>query len=323
MVDSIRELSEAIEILEDESRVLELAAHALWEACPRGTALTATSRGDRALSIGAIRTCRNGIVDTLSIPHDVFVKTPAFDMANVPVGQRNRWVEPFREGIATPEGFRRSAMYALVRHFNVFDQGRVAVCSAERQVALAVLGVPEDAPFTDEERERLAARALELVVPLRASAVLANARRKTTAIEAALEAADDSVIAIDADGTIIGTSRSAVLLLRTERDLPDVIRRVVREGRRPHRVSTENATLHFSPSADGWLVALDAFVEPPRELTARQEELLVYLAKGLTNAEIGTAMSISSATVKTMLERMYRLAGVSNRVELLTWARSR
>ena len=63
-------------------------------------------------------------------------------------------------------------------------------------------------------------------------------------------------------------------------------------------------------------------LDPGRErLTRRQSEVLELLELGLTNAQIGSRLSVSPSTVKTMLERLYRRAGVSGRVALLLWSR--
>lgn len=136
--------------------------------------------------------------------------------------------------------------------------------------------------------------------------------------------------AVDARGVIVGTSRRAFVALRQHRGLAGLIREAVRAKRAPIQVRLGGVTLHLSPCDDptlrtGWLVTVDgaSFAEPPTTLTARQEELLTHLEKGLTNAEIGAAMGIARATVKTTLERLYRQAEVTNRVELLAWARAR
>lgn len=320
---SLHELASTVALLEDEPRVVELAARALWEACPRGIAVAATTRGGEARSLGPLRAIRGGTLLPLEVPHVAFVRTPAVDVTNVPTSQRNRWVEPFREGIATLDGFRRSTIYAAVAHLGIAEQGRIFVCSAERQVAFALLGLPEGETFTDGEREALAATAAQLIVPLRACALLAAAARRPSALDTLLETTSDAVIATDAAGVIIGTSRRAFQALRADSMLAGAIRNAVRVARRPQRIAVGATTLHLSPSDDlGWLVALDAFAEPPRAITRRQRELLDHLGRGLTNAEIAAAMDLRPPTVKTMLERLYRLAGVSNRVELLAWART-
>ena len=86
--------------------------------------------------------------------------------------------------------------------------------------------------------------------------------------------------------------------------------------------------MHLSPCDEpgvAWLIAFDseAWVEPPARVTPRQRELLALLDKGLTNAEMAAALTIATPTVKTMLERLYRSAGVANRVALLAWSRAR
>jgi DNA-binding NarL/FixJ family response regulator len=63
---------------------------------------------------------------------------------------------------------------------------------------------------------------------------------------------------------------------------------------------------------------------PPRQpiepLTAREEEVLVPLARGRTNSEIATELYISASTVKTHLASLMRKLGARNRVELAMWA---
>jgi DNA-binding CsgD family transcriptional regulator len=75
------------------------------------------------------------------------------------------------------------------------------------------------------------------------------------------------------------------------------------------------ATETPSISAANW-------VEPPVRLTSRQRELLALLDKRLVNSQIAAALELATPTVKTMLERLYRRANVSNRVELLAWSRA-
>jgi DNA-binding NarL/FixJ family response regulator len=59
---------------------------------------------------------------------------------------------------------------------------------------------------------------------------------------------------------------------------------------------------------------------PVTPLTEREEELLVELAKGSTNAEIGSALHISLSTVKTHLGSIQSKLGARNRVEVAAWA---
>lgn len=325
---SLARLTDAVAVLSDETTVLELAVRALHEACPRGVAIGITSRGRASERAGQVRLMHGGRFLELptSTTHLAYVRTPAYDLANVPVAQRNRWVEPFREGIATREGWKSSTFYPFVRHLGVLDQGRIAVCSGVRQVAFAGAAVPEEADFTEAERKRLKATAEALVVPLRVAAMLGDVERTRTAMDELLEGTTDAVVALDARGTIVGTSRQAFMRLRQERLLPERLREAVRRARGGARTLTGDAViLHVSPCAEPgvrWLVAIDgAAVEPRPILTTRQRELLELLAKGLTNAEIAHALGIAAPTVKTTLERLYRRAGVGSRLELLAWWR--
>lgn len=50
-------------------------------------------------------------------------------------------------------------------------------------------------------------------------------------------------------------------------------------------------------------------------LTPREQEILAFLTAGRTTREIGMALYLSEATVKTHLTHIYRKLGVSNRTE--------
>ncbi len=60
--------------------------------------------------------------------------------------------------------------------------------------------------------------------------------------------------------------------------------------------------------------------QPVSPLTEREEEVLVTVALGRTNAEIADELSISLSTVKTHLASLMSKLGARNRVELAMWA---
>jgi DNA-binding CsgD family transcriptional regulator len=330
VAESLRQLTEAVSMLSDEARVLELAVAAMHEACPRGAAFGATTRGDRSNRLGLLRVMKGGALVPMQVPHLAWVRTPAYDVAAIPLRQRNRWIEPFREGIATPEGFKASTLYPFVQHLGILDQGRLIVCCGDRQIALVGAGVPEGTTFSEDERARLIATSDALVVPLRMAAVLAASATERSPLEKMLDVSDEAVVAVSANGAIVDTSPVASALLRADRSLSDRIRDAVRLVR--HAVAVVRAddyVIHVSPCitdrATAYLVVIDGrgFAEPPVRLTARQLELLGHVRRGLSNAEIAAAMGNAPSTVKTMLERLYQRAGVANRVELLAWAEQR
>ncbi len=58
----------------------------------------------------------------------------------------------------------------------------------------------------------------------------------------------------------------------------------------------------------------------PWSLTELELEILRYVAKGLSNAEVGRVMSIERRTVRTHLGHLYRKMGVSSHVEAVVLA---
>ncbi|MCP3935386.1 MAG: response regulator transcription factor [Actinomycetia bacterium] len=60
--------------------------------------------------------------------------------------------------------------------------------------------------------------------------------------------------------------------------------------------------------------------QPLEPLTDREEEVLVTVARGRTNAEIADELFISLSTVKTHLASLMMKIGARNRVEIAMWA---
>jgi len=60
--------------------------------------------------------------------------------------------------------------------------------------------------------------------------------------------------------------------------------------------------------------------QPIEPLTAREEEILVTVAHGRTNAEIADELHISLSTVKSHLASLMSKLGARNRVEMAMWA---
>jgi DNA-binding CsgD family transcriptional regulator len=66
--------------------------------------------------------------------------------------------------------------------------------------------------------------------------------------------------------------------------------------------------------------ALQRPPEPLEPLTAREEEVLVTVARGWTNHEIADDLHVSISTVKTHLAALMRKLHARNRVEIAMWA---
>jgi DNA-binding NarL/FixJ family response regulator len=60
--------------------------------------------------------------------------------------------------------------------------------------------------------------------------------------------------------------------------------------------------------------------QPVDPLTEREEEVLLTVARGRTNAEISDELHISMSTVKTHLASLMGKLGARNRVEIAIWA---
>ncbi len=60
--------------------------------------------------------------------------------------------------------------------------------------------------------------------------------------------------------------------------------------------------------------------QPTEPLTAREEEVLLPVARGRTNSEIADELFITPSTVKAHLASLMRKLGARNRVEVAMWA---
>jgi DNA-binding NarL/FixJ family response regulator len=87
-----------------------------------------------------------------------------------------------------------------------------------------------------------------------------------------------------------------------------------------------NGDALIAPSVTARLLAAfsDTLATPPAQpaepLTAREEDVLIRVAHGRTNAEIADELYISLSTAKTHLASLMSKLGARNRVELAMWA---
>jgi DNA-binding NarL/FixJ family response regulator len=91
--------------------------------------------------------------------------------------------------------------------------------------------------------------------------------------------------------------------------------------------SAANGDALIAPSVTARLLAAfsDALADarptqPKQPLTAREEQVLVRVATGHTNAEIADDLYISLSTTKAHLASLMSKLGARNRVELAMWA---
>jgi len=95
-------------------------------------------------------------------------------------------------------------------------------------------------------------------------------------------------------------------------------------GERPFRRRERAALLEVSSQLAVPLhsaVLLSKGVQPI-ELSSRQATIVSRVAMGYTNKQIARELGVSPATVKTVLERLYRATGTQNRTALVDWWRT-
>jgi DNA-binding NarL/FixJ family response regulator len=91
-----------------------------------------------------------------------------------------------------------------------------------------------------------------------------------------------------------------------------VLREEVRDGR------LDGEAVSAVLASDGYRVERPP--GPTSGLTAREREVLVHLARGLSNPEIAAVLTVSRKTVSTHLEHIYAKLGVSTRTQAALFA---
>jgi DNA-binding NarL/FixJ family response regulator len=139
----------------------------------------------------------------------------------------------------------------------------------------------------------------------------------------------------DATAEIMATTSSIrVIVLTTYESDADILRAVeagatgylLKDASRAElagaiRAATRGETV-LAPSVAGRLVR--RMRQPAgQSLSAREVEVLRLVGRGNTNAEVGAALHISEATVKTHLLRVFNKLGVSDRTAAVTTAMER
>jgi len=164
---------------------------------------------------------------------------------------------------------------------------------------------------------------------------LSNARSAQSA-RVALDAAGRHLLAVRADGTILWSTPQATRLINAatgSNDGLDIVSRTIGEwmaqttARDTPLVITqaERPSLHFTflgaVGADEYLFRLtttneksgEALLRDRFSLTTRESEVLVWIAKGKSNRDIGEILGLSARTVNKHLEQIYVKLGVENR----------
>jgi DNA-binding NarL/FixJ family response regulator len=102
---------------------------------------------------------------------------------------------------------------------------------------------------------------------------------------------------------------------------PELLAQAVRSAASGDALIAPSVTARLLSSfSDLGASASEPVVQPVDPLTEREEEVLVTVARGRTNAEIADDLCISLSTVKSHLASLMSKLGARNRVELAMWA---
>jgi DNA-binding NarL/FixJ family response regulator len=99
---------------------------------------------------------------------------------------------------------------------------------------------------------------------------------------------------------------------------PDLLVQAVHAAARGDALIAPNVTARLLAAFSAAQVA--PAPQPFEPLSSREEEVLVTVARGRTNAEIADELHISLSTVKTHLASLMGKIGARNRVEIAMWA---
>jgi DNA-binding NarL/FixJ family response regulator len=325
---TLRRLEQACEALEDGPAIVRLATLALGASLPR-----CLIRGYASAAAGSCGLVAHAYDGEL-IEAAAGAPSPGVLPLVLSAATEGRvWRETVREGYLTPSEL--GPLFdplAAARGLRPKEWG-VYVAARGPSLAGAHVLLPERAPqFTEPERETLRVLLGRLSTPLRIAALIQDAAPGLAALDHLLAARPDRLLLVSQSGKILGGSPTGERLLARQPALAHAIHATFQTSsrHRPRMLALPgiSATAFVSAcsrrgSSNAYLVEIsDETAASGARLSQRQAELLELVAEGLTNKTIGQRMGLSPATVKTMLERLYRRAGVPGRVALLRWARS-
>jgi len=129
-----------------------------------------------------------------------------------------------------------------------------------------------------------------------------------------------SFTTFDLDDYVLGTIRAGASGFLLKDQAPLLLAPAVRTVARGDGIVSPRATARLlqelvRPAADS--------PRPSMGLTAREEEVVRLLARGLTNEEIAERAFISKATVKSHVSHILVKLGLSTRLEVVVWAYER
>ncbi|MGW2397551.1 response regulator [Kitasatospora sp. NPDC001664] len=127
------------------------------------------------------------------------------------------------------------------------------------------------------------------------------------------------ITTFDLDEYVYGALRAGARGFLLKDTGPDLLAQAVRSASGGEALIAPSVTIRLLRAfAD--LPAGRPAAQPVSPVTAREEQVLLAVARGLTNTEIADALHISLSTVKTHLASLMAKLGARNRVEIAMWA---
>ncbi|CAL9672699.1 response regulator transcription factor [Streptomyces collinus] len=127
------------------------------------------------------------------------------------------------------------------------------------------------------------------------------------------------ITTFDLDEYVYGALRAGARGFLLKDTGPDLLAQAVRSASDGEALIAPSVTVRLLQAFSD-LPAGRPAAQPVSPVTAREEQVLLAVARGLTNTEIADALHISLSTVKTHLASLMAKLGARNRVEIAMWA---
>jgi DNA-binding NarL/FixJ family response regulator len=124
------------------------------------------------------------------------------------------------------------------------------------------------------------------------------------------------------DDAVLAALRAGAAAFLTKDALPEVVTATIRDVHEGRPAPTETEALDLL-RAQGTLVESERRDEVLDALTAREREVFLLVAKGLSNQEIAATVFLSEATVKTHVRSVLTKLGLRNRIQVVITAHER
>jgi DNA-binding NarL/FixJ family response regulator len=189
-----------------------------------------------------------------------------------------------------------------------------------------ILGAQTDIDIVGEAADGI--QALEVATRLRPDVLLVDIRMpgldgvEVTRRLAGPDVADPMAVVVittfDLDEYVLGALRAGARGFLLKDAGPDLLVQAVHAAAHGDALIAPNVTRRLLATLVDH--APQTVTQPVDPLTEREEEVLVLLARGRTNAEIAAELFISLSTVKSHIASLMAKLGVRNRVEIAMWA---